>query len=168
MFLRRPEEVVEERDVQLEDFDELDHPAVGDVELAVEVEGPRVGLRAVLGDLAVVDVAGELGGVLVLFVLGLEGADADAVLLREEDPLDDDLLQDLGPVAVGLFQPLLEVVAGERADVADDFDLVFAVGSAFVEVAQTSARLATGTSCSGSPCMGSQEIVPSSSFQPKV
>jgi hypothetical protein len=36
------------------------------------------------GDLPVVDVAGELGGVLVLLVLGLEGADADAVLLGEQ------------------------------------------------------------------------------------
>ena len=58
--------------------------AVGDVELAVEVEGARIGVGAVLGDLPVVDVAGELGGVLVLLVLGLEGADADAVLLGED------------------------------------------------------------------------------------
>ena len=58
--------------------------AVGDVELAVEVERARVRVRAVLGDLAVVDVAGELGRVLVLLVLGLEGADADAVLLAED------------------------------------------------------------------------------------
>ena len=50
--------------------------AVGDVEFAVEVERPGIGVRAVLRDLAVVDVAGELGGVLVLFVLGLERADA--------------------------------------------------------------------------------------------
>ena len=52
-------------------------PSVGDVEFAVEVERPRVAVAAVLGDLAVVDVAGQLGRVLVLFVFGLERADAD-------------------------------------------------------------------------------------------
>ncbi len=82
MFLAGTQEVVEEGDVELEDFDEFDDAAVGDVEFAVEVEGARVGFGAVFGDFAVVDVAGELGGVLVLFVLGLEGADADAVLAR--------------------------------------------------------------------------------------
>ena len=81
VLLRRAEQVVEERDVELEHLDELDDAAVGDVELAVEVERARIGVRAVLGDLAVVDVAGELGRVLVLLVLGLERADADAVLL---------------------------------------------------------------------------------------
>ena len=84
VLLRRAEQVVEERDVELQHFDELDDAAVGDVELAVEVEGARVGVGAVLGDLAVVDVAGELGRVLVLLVLRLEGADADAVLLGED------------------------------------------------------------------------------------
>ena len=84
VLLRRAEQIVEERDVELEHLDELDDAAVGDVELAVEVEGARVGVRAVLGDLAVVDVAGELGRVLVLLVLRLEGADADAVLLAED------------------------------------------------------------------------------------
>ena len=47
----------------------------------LKARGSRVG--AVLGDLAVVDVAGQLGRVLVLFVLRLERADADAVLLGE-------------------------------------------------------------------------------------
>ena len=83
VLLRRAEQVVEERDVELQHFDELDDAAVGDVELAVEVERARIGVRAVLGDLAVVDVAGELGRVLVLLVLRLERADADAVLLAE-------------------------------------------------------------------------------------
>jgi hypothetical protein len=77
VLLRCAEQVVEERDVELQHFDELDDAAVGDVELAIEVERARVGVRAVLGDLPVVDVAGELGRVLVLLVLGLEGADAD-------------------------------------------------------------------------------------------
>src|SRR5262245_61551891 len=60
VLLRRTEEVVEERHVELEDLDELEDAAVGDVELAVEVEGARIGVGAVDGDLAVVDVAGEL------------------------------------------------------------------------------------------------------------
>ncbi len=98
-----PEEVVEEGDVELEDLDEFDDAAVGDVELAVEVEGPGVALGAVLGDLAVVDVAGQLGRVLVLLVLGLEGADADAVLLGEDQPADADVVEHLGPVAVVAF-----------------------------------------------------------------
>jgi hypothetical protein len=81
--LRGAEQVVEEGHVELQHLDELDDAAVGDVELTVEVEGARVGVRAVFGDLAVVDVARQLGRVLVLLVLGLEGADADAVLLAQ-------------------------------------------------------------------------------------
>ena len=100
VLLRAPEQIVEERDVELEHLDELDDAAVGDVELAVEVERARIGVRAVLGDLAVVDVARELGRVLVLLVLGLERADADAVLLAEHEPSHADVLADhLRPVA---------------------------------------------------------------------
>ena len=84
VLLRRAQQVVEERDVQLQHLDELDDAAVGDVELAVEVERARIAVRAELGDLAVVDVAGQLGRVLVLLVLGLERADADAVLLGQD------------------------------------------------------------------------------------
>ncbi len=108
VLLRRAEQVVQEGHVELEHFDELDHAPVGDVELAVEIERPRIALAAELGDLAVVDVAGELGRVLVLFVLRLERADADAVLFRENQPLDDDLVDDLGPVAAGLLEPVAE------------------------------------------------------------
>ena len=86
-----PEQVVEERHVELQHLDELDEAAVGDVQLAVEVEGARVAVGAVLGDLAVVDVAGQLGRVLVLLVLRLEGADADAVLLGEDQAVDLDV-----------------------------------------------------------------------------
>ncbi len=92
VFLRGAEQVVEERHVELEHFDELDHAAVGDVQFAVEVEGARIAVGAVLGDLAVVDVAGQFGRVLVLFVLGLEGADADAVLLGQDQAIDLDLV----------------------------------------------------------------------------
>ena len=100
VLLAGAQEVVEEGDVELEDFDEFDDAAVRDVELAVEVERPGVALGAVLGDLAIVDVAGQLGGVLVLLVLGLERADPDAILLGEDQAADPDVGQDLGPVAV--------------------------------------------------------------------
>ncbi len=122
-----PEQVVEEGDVELEDLDEFDDAAIGDVELAVEIEGAGVALGAVLGDLAIVDVAGQLGGVLVLLVLGLEGADADAVLLGKDQPADADVLDDAGPVAAVAFHPLVEHLAAERAEVALDHD-VEAVG----------------------------------------
>jgi len=75
VLLRRAQEIVQEGDVELQDLDELDDAPVRDVELAVEVEGARVALGAVLGDLPVVDVARQLGGILVLLVLRLERAD---------------------------------------------------------------------------------------------
>src|SRR5207237_6330417 len=101
VLLRSAEQVVEEGHVELQDLDELDDAAVGDAELAVEVEGAGVGVAAVLGDLAVVDVTGELGRVLVLLVLGLERAHPDAVLLREHEALDAYVLADpLGAVAL--------------------------------------------------------------------
>ena len=128
VFLAGAEEVVEEGDVELQDLDELDQAAVGDVELAVEVERPRVALGAVLGDLPVVDVAGQLGGVLVLLVLGLERADADAVLLGEDQAADPDVVQDLAPVAVVLGHPLVVRLAAEGAEVPLDGDRVVVVG----------------------------------------
>ena len=101
MLLRGAEQVVQEGDVELQNLDELDQAAVGDVQLAVEVKGARVGVGAVLGDLAVIDVAGQLGRVLVLLILGLEGADADAVLLGQDQPVDLDLLfEHARPVAI--------------------------------------------------------------------
>ena len=45
-LLGRAEQVVEERDVELQDLDELEDAAVGDVELAVEVERARIGVGA--------------------------------------------------------------------------------------------------------------------------
>ena len=124
VFLRGAEQVVEEGHVELEHLDELDQAAVGDVQLAVEVEGARVAVGAVLGDLAVVDVAGQLGRVLVLLVLGLEGADADAVLLGQDQAVDLDLLEHAAPVAVVLGQALVVHLPAERAHVALDGDLV--------------------------------------------
>ena len=82
VFLAGAQQVVQERHVQFQDFDELDDAAIGDVELAVKVERPRIAVGAVLGDLAIVDVAGQFRRVLVLLVLRLKRADADAILLR--------------------------------------------------------------------------------------
>jgi hypothetical protein len=67
VFLPGPGRAVEERAVELRDLDEA---AVGDVEFAVEVKGAGVALGAGLGDLAIIDVAGQLGRVLVLLILG--------------------------------------------------------------------------------------------------
>ena len=102
VFLRGAQKIVQERDVELQHLDELDDAAVGDVELAVEVERARIGVRAILGDFAVVDVAGELGRVLVFLVLRLERADADAVFLGENQPATRMCSEDLAPVAVVL------------------------------------------------------------------
>src|SRR5262249_55962770 len=102
--------------VELQHLDELDDAAVGDVELAVEVEGPRVRVAAVLGDLPVVDVAGELGGVLVLLVLGLEGADAHPVLLAEDQAVDPDVLDEAVEVTALLGHQLLEDEAAGGAE----------------------------------------------------
>ncbi len=118
VLLRGAEKVVEERDVELQHLDELDDAAVRDVKLTVEVERARIGVRAVLGDLPVVDVAGELGRVLVLLVFRLERADADAVLLGEREPTYARVLHDLGPVAfVTIHQPF-EDEAARRIELA--------------------------------------------------
>src|SRR6266540_4584189 len=116
VFLRSAEQIVEERDIKLQYLDELDEPAVGDVQLAVEVEGARVAVGAVLGDLAIVDVAGQFGRVLVLLVLGLERADADAVLLRQNQPEDLDIIQHPGPVTAGAREALVIHLPAERAE----------------------------------------------------
>ena len=133
VFLAGTEQVVEEGDVELEDLDEFDDAAVGDVELAVEIEGAGIALGAVLRDLAIVDVAGQLGGVLVLLVLGLEGADADAILLGEDQPAHADVLDDARPVAAVAFHPLVEHLAAERAEVAFDRDLEVVGTAALVQ-----------------------------------
>ena len=128
VLLAGAEQVVQERHVELEHFDELDDAAIGDVELAVEVECPRVAVAAVLRDLAIVDVAGQLGRVLILLVLGLEGADADAVFLAQQQPLDADILDDAGPVALILLQQVAVDIAAEGAQFARDLDAISARG----------------------------------------
>jgi hypothetical protein len=126
VLLRRAQQVVQERDVELQDLDELDDPAVRDVELAVEVEGARVGVRAVFRDLPVVEVAGQLRRVLVLLVLGLEGADPDPVLLGEDEPLDHDVTDELFPAPLVLSEEVLERLPAERAQRARVDDAVIA------------------------------------------
>ena len=130
MFLAGAQQVVQERDVELEDFDEFDDAAIGDVEFAVEVEGARVGVGAELGDLAVVDVAGQFGAVLVLFVLGLEGADAAAVLFGEDQAFDLHVIHRFFPVAAIGFQKVAINLSAEGADVAVEANLA-ALGRAF-------------------------------------
>ena len=132
VFLAGAEQVVEECDVQLEHFDEFDDAAVGDVQLAVEVEGAGVGVGAILGDLAIIDVAGQFRAVLVLFVLGLEGADATAVLLGEDEPLDLDVLDDFLPLAVVHVHQIGEDFAAEGADLAVEANLS-AVGQLLID-----------------------------------
>ncbi len=100
VLLRGTEQVIEERHVELEHLDEFDDPAVGDVELPVEVESPRVGIRAIFGDLAIVDIPGELGRVLILFVLRLKGPDSNSILLREDQAVDPNVLRHLLEIAV--------------------------------------------------------------------
>src|SRR5262249_34222731 len=86
-------------------------------------ERARVGVRAVLRDFPVIDVAGELRGVLVLLVLGLERADADAILLAEEQPLAADMIgDDLAPVPLVLVHQALEDEAARGIEVALDAD----------------------------------------------
>ncbi len=131
VLLRRAEQIVEERDVELEHLDELDDAAVGDVELAVEVERARVGVRSILGDLPVVDVTGQLGRVLVLLVLRLERADADAVLLAQhEAPAANVVLNHLRPVAVVLDDEVLVDEPTRRIELAFDAHLVLLVREA--------------------------------------
>ena len=133
MLLARTQQVVQKRHIELQHFDKLDNAAIGDVEFAVEVECPRIAVAAVLGDLAVVDVAGELGRVLVLFVLRLERANADAVLLAQQHALHAHILHDPAPIAVVLLQPLVVHEAAERIELALDVDAGIILAATFVQ-----------------------------------
>ena len=126
VLLRGAQEVVQEGHVELEHLDELQQAPVGDVELAVEVERARVGVRAVLGDLAVVEVAGQLGRVLVLLVLGLERADPAAVVLAQHEAPHPDVLDDLHPVAVVALHQHALVEAADRVELALERQVVVA------------------------------------------
>ena len=117
VLLRRAQQVVEEGHVQLQHLDELDDAAVGDVELAVEVERPRIAVRSELGDLAVVDVAGQLGRVLILLVLGLESPDSHPILLGQDQPADPHVFHHLRPVPLVVEHQLAEDQPAGRIEV---------------------------------------------------
>ena len=125
MLLAGPEQVVEKGHIQLEHLDKLDDAAIGDIKLAIEVKGARVRVRAVDSDLTIINIARQLGRVLVLLVFGLEGADTDAILLAEEQAAHADVLDHLGPIAIVAAHQITEVEAADGAEVADDVDLVF-------------------------------------------
>ena len=77
-----------------------------------------------VGDLAVVDVAGQLGRVLVLLVLGLERADADAILLAEHEALARARgVITFSKLPLVVPHQLLEDEPARRVDVALDLDL---------------------------------------------
>src|SRR5262249_10818925 len=118
VLLRSTQEIVEEGDVELEDLDELDDAAVRDVELAIEIEGPRIRVGTFLGVLSIVDVPGELGRFLVLFVLRLESTDADAVLFAEPHAAHADVLHDLRPITAVLVHQLVEDETTSRIEIA--------------------------------------------------
>src|SRR5262245_38522982 len=122
VFLASAEQVIEEGHLELQDFDELDYAAVSDVELAVEVERARIGVRAVDRDLPIVDVTRELRRVLVLFVFRLERADSDAVLLSEHKPAHLYVVHDLKPVALVPSRKFSVHLAARRAEVAFDLN----------------------------------------------
>ena len=89
-------------------------------ELAVEAVGARVRLDPHLADRRKVDRAGELGQVLTLRITRREGADADAVLLREDDALDEHFL-------VLSVKDVREVVTALRTQLAFDIETVVAL-----------------------------------------
>ncbi|GBD17394.1 hypothetical protein HRbin26_02314 [bacterium HR26] len=131
LLLRQCEQDVEEALVHLEHLDELDQAPVGDVQLAVEPVGPRVGLGADLADRREVDATDQLGDILALRIRGREGADADAVLLGESDAHDRHILmppgERLARPAPGMIRTalgLLELEAAPRAELALDVDPV--------------------------------------------
>lgn len=93
----------------------------------------RVAFGAVFRDLAIVDVAGQLGGVLVLLVLGLKRADADAILLGKGHPPHPDIVHHARPIAGISFHPLIEHLATERAQVPFDRDLELVMTTAAVQ-----------------------------------
>ena len=117
MLLARGQEVVEERDIEFEHLDELDDAAVRDAELTVEVERARIAVGAEFRDAPIVDVTGQLRAVLVLLVLRLERADADAVLLGDHEALHHHVRKHLFEVALVALQEELQVVARHRREV---------------------------------------------------
>ncbi len=92
VLLGGTEQVVKKCHVQLEDLHKLDHTSVRHIELTIKVKGPGVRVGAIGGYLAVVDIACQFGRVLVLLIFGLERANTDAVLLRENESVNHNVL----------------------------------------------------------------------------
>jgi len=111
------QEVVEELPLEFEQLLPGEDAPVGVAERARVVEGPRVAL-AVHRELRVVHVSGQLGLVLVLLVLGLEGLDAvPAVLAGDEaDDLDVVVEDGLQVVVVVVGQEFVHVELAGRVE----------------------------------------------------
>ena len=106
-------EFVKEPLFGLQHLDELHDAAVGDIEFSVEVVGTGIGLLPKFGERLNIDAAGEFRHILAFGVGGLEGADADAGLLREQNAVDRDVLDFAFPLVV-------EAVAADGAEIALD------------------------------------------------
>src|SRR5215475_2068078 len=117
LLLREGQQRIQKLLVDLQDFDELHHPAVGDVEFTVEAVGARVRLDTNLADRRQVDRAGQFGNVLALRVARGEGTDADAVFFGEDDALDQHVFV---PTLVDMF----EVISALWAELAFDVEAV--------------------------------------------
>ena len=129
VFLAGAEQVVQERDFEFQDFDEFNDAAVGDIEFAVEIERARIGVGAVDGDLAIVDVARQFGGILVLFVFRLEGADAVPVFFGKHQPANLHVIHDLEPVAFVAARQLAIHLAAGGAEIAFDLDRIVRIAA---------------------------------------
>src|SRR5262249_15133695 len=119
--------------IELEDFYEFHQTAIRDIQLAVEIKAARVAVSAVFGNLAIVDVAREFGGVLIFFILGLEGADSDTVLFRQDETIDLNFLEHAIPVAVIFRQSFVEHLAAEGTQITFDGDVMRGVSMRLVE-----------------------------------
>jgi hypothetical protein len=127
MFLGSAEEVVEEGHIQFQDLDKFDEAAIGHVELPVEIEGPRVRIGPEDRDFPVVDVSGELGGILILFIFGLKGAHPDSILLGKNEAVNTDMIQHLFQIAGILLHESPKIKPAGRAKIAVDDHLPLAV-----------------------------------------
>ena len=122
MFLACAEQVIQEGNFELQDFDEFNDAAIGDIELAIEIERASIRVRAVDGDLAIVDIAGQFRRVLIFLVLRLECADADAVFFRQNQTAHLHVIHNLEPIAFIAARQFAIHLAARRAQVAFHLD----------------------------------------------
>ena len=59
MLLRRSQEIIQKSDIQLKDLNKLNESAVGNVEFAIKIECPGVGVGTILRDLTIVNISGK-------------------------------------------------------------------------------------------------------------